>query len=291
MPPISSIPARRYKSHEDVTGYVWIYIAEADTGYPWGDKVGVSASNGSYYHIHRIGRIGPREAGGIPSARIGDAGVIFEKRKDAENYALVAAMMINRDIRRNKNLANPEVFGGSRRHNTPEISRLRRSFWSGAGSVDVTEGWADLDPDGHLSRLPCDDPFMNQAFDDFDYEAHEGSLEYRGLAIASIADEVRKYFIRNVQRDVLRQPFLSLAQEVFSKQMASDWNPEDISNSDKSYCKLLVLAGLRDRVPADWVLPNQQAVIPHLVSQLVEELPTEAIEAIERHRAEKADAR
>lgn len=272
-----AIPCNRYRSYQDSYGNVWLWIKDPDFDFLW-EEIQVLGDTQLGYHIHRKGRIGPRSSGGMGGVRIGSAGVFFEKRKDAENYALIAAMAINGDMRR-KSLTDPQIFGGCRQRETPRVAYLRSLFWKGAWEIDPTEGWSKIDPDGLLLNLPTDNPLgieYDEENEDFLYD--DDRPEGRNAGIEELVFSITHHYQSVLNCEDVSHSFSSVCREIHK-------NESSLRPKDFSYAQLLVLSELRDSVPVSWIFPGQEEELFKLIPQLVSDLPEEATRAIAAHRA------
>jgi hypothetical protein len=242
-----------YRSHQDERGFVWLNLKYESGRSGYSGRIEVHGGGGGRYRIYRVGSVGPETSSGFEMVRIGSAGVVFERRKDAENYALIAALAINGDVRR-RALVDPEVFGGVREWETPGVASWRTDFWKGADHIDPCSGWNKIDPDSLLLNLPKDNLFFIDEEDDEFSELAEDSPILEEASIWSLAVAIRLYYSEHLQLESLNRPYDTIVQEI-AERKGCYFDPKD---GEFTYAKLLALSFLRDSAPTNWLFPCQE---------------------------------
>ncbi|MDP7152642.1 MAG: hypothetical protein QGI08_06230 [Paracoccaceae bacterium] len=176
----------KYQSHERKSDNVWLNVWHPDGSYPCG-QIQVQGDSDRGYRIVRQGRLEGEDFAGLYNIILGDAGVFFEKRKDAENFALLLAMHISGDLP-DEHLLNPGAFNGRESNNVLYSAARTNLFWSGVADIDPTDGWSDLDPNEFLAKLPnAQEPLP------FDYETEE-YMDENAYGIIDAVEHLVQYY-------------------------------------------------------------------------------------------------
>ena len=265
----------KYKSHEEKSGNVWLNVWDAEGGYRRG-SIEVEGETASGYRIIRRGSLLGKEFNGLVNIILGDAGVYFEKRKDAENFALVLAMHFSGDLP-SRGFIDPTVFNGRQSRRNAYSSARTDLFWKGVGHVDPTEGWVELDPQGLLEKLPNhDEPLPLD---------EEEEIEMRGYEISEAAEAVCDYYARSFLTEKVELSLHQVVAEVL-KTKAEEYC--EVAVEDRGYVTLLALSMLRYNIPVDWIFPTASDEVERLIPRLWASLPDD----VKAYIAEcEADAR
>lgn len=261
----------KYKSHERKDGQVWLNIWNRDQSKAVG-KIEVRSVM-YHYRLFRVGRLGGGTTPLTPMITLGDAGVTFEKRKDAENYALLLAMRFSGDFEK-QDLLRPQIFGGEKNGGFRYSAARTELFWNGADDVNPAEGWDKIDPEGFLEQLP--DPLDAIPSDD-------DCISARGDNIWVGSDAVTTYF-----QEWYLTPKVDKAFDAISLDITDD--PEDllqIEPRDQSYMMLSALQNLRNTIPANWLFPSRLDEVTNLIPKLWSSLTDDVLETAERLEKER----
>lgn len=226
---------------------------------------------------------------------LGDAGIEFAQRRDAEGYGLLLAMSLRGDLLPGQ-LPEPASFGGVRDALTELSKTRRRIFFRGVATVDRQEGWSEIDPQGILAVLPDPgDPFHSV----HDYIRlpieEQAEIELRDLtaeerrahSIIQFVELAGWHYFDNVLTARLRKPYLATLRDLEAELPRGF----EILRQDRGYVALLVLSRLRVVGPVDWFFPGQRDELRRLIPRLRGGLPEAAEAAIERLRREPELAR
>ena len=253
------------KSHENKDGAVWINVYENGNGWPNG-RVQVVGNHESGYRVIRFGTIGQLQHS--QQFEFGDSGAFFERRKNAENYALTAAIHLN-GFTIAPQLLEPEIYDGQKIPRRAIGKERYRLFWAGARDIDPTVGWNEIDPDCILDQMPSYLDALSESFwhdDDFDDDVDQG----RSTAIYTACVDFTEYLKGNfLTAHVDRK-----AHEILTKTIEHR-SDSDLVQSDRGYVLLLSLADLKNKIPLHWILPNQSAELAKLISRLYASLPND----------------
>ena len=259
----------KYQSHERKSDNVWLNIWLPDSSYPCG-QIQVQGDYDRGYRITRQGRLEGKDFSGLYNIILGDAGVFFEKRKDAENFALLLAMHLSGDLA-DEHLLDPRAFNGRESSNGLYSEARTELFWRGVANIDPTEGWDDLDPQGLLTNLPgAGEPLPT------DHETYEFLEEERAFGITEAVERTVDYFSRwfltpKVERDI---------HEILLGVLDAQDDYYEVRISDRGYVALLALAELRNDIPTAWVFPNRENATKELIKKLWTNLPADVSEYI-----------
>ena len=119
----------KYKSHEEKSGNVWLNVWDEEGAYKRG-SIEVEGETASGYRIIRRGSLLGKELTSLSNIILGDAGVYFEKRKDAENFALVLAMHFSGDLP-SRDFIDPTIFNGYQSRRITFSKARTELFWQG----------------------------------------------------------------------------------------------------------------------------------------------------------------
>lgn len=252
----------KYQSHEEKSGNVWLNIWDETGSHPQG-SIEVEGDTASGYRIIRRGSLLGKGLTGLGRIVLGDAGVYFEKRKDAENFSLVLAMHFSGDLP-SKELLDPAIFNGFQSGRL-KFSKARTDlFWSGVSHVDPTQGWKELDPEQFLEKLPyASEPLPR---DD------EDELDMRGYDISEVAEAVLDFYKRSFLTENVELPLHQVVADVL-KTKAEDHC--EIAAEDRGYVTLLALSMLRDEIPVGWIFPTASDEVERLIPRLWASLPND----------------
>lgn len=264
----------KYKSYEEKTQNVWFNI--------WNDgetnksgSIEVVGDTASGYRIIRRGSLLTNNIAGLSNIVLGDAGVYFEKRKDAENFALVLAMHFSGDLP-TEDFLDPTVFNGYQ-SDRMQLSKARTNlFWQGCANINPTQGWAELDPKQILQKLPnADEPLPN------DEAENESNL--RAYGISEMAEAVFDFYVSSFLTEDVKRPLYQLVAELL-KAKAECYG--EIATEDRGYVTLLALSMLRNKIPVSWIFTSSRDEVQSLIPRLWESLPADVKAYIEECEAE-----
>ena len=269
----------KYKSYEEKTQNVWLNVWNEEGSYKRG-SIEIEGDTASGYRIIRRGSLLGKDLAGLSNIVLGDAGVYFEKRKDAENFALVLAMHFSGDLP-SKDFLDPTIFNGYQSGRIKLSKARTKLFWQGSANVDPTEGWAELDPKQLLEKLPnADEPLPSDEVED---EPNERAYE-----ISEAAEAVFDYYVRSFLTEDVKLPLYQVVAEVL-KAKAKDHC--EIATEDRGYVTLLALSMLRNRIPVSWIFPNSRDEVESLIPRLWASLPNDVKAYIEECEADTFQSR
>ncbi|MDO6799206.1 hypothetical protein [Shimia thalassica] len=265
----------KYQSHERKHGNVWLNIWVGESAYSKG-QIEVEGDTASGYRIIRRGSLAGSGWTGLVNIVLGDAGVFFEKRKDAENFALIMALHFSGDLA-DKRLLDPKIFNGHKSDRVSYSEERTNLFWSGVDTCDPCDGWRELDPENILEALPeMDDPLPR----DEDYEFED---EERAYGISEAAESVLNYYAQWFLTPKVEISF----HEIVAREIAvQDDGFFPVSKPDRGYVALLALAALRHEIPVSWIFPNQSSIVANLLPRLQASLPPDVKTYIREYHEE-----
>lgn len=268
----------KYQSYEEKTGNVWLNVWDQKSSHKKG-SVEVEGDTASGYRIVRRGSLLGKDLTGLSKFILGDAGVYFEKRKDAENFALVLAMHFSGDLP-SKDFLDPTVYNGYHSRRVIFSKARTNLFWQGVAHVDPTEGWAELDPKQLLEKLPyAGEPLPLDEADE---------LDMRGYEISEAAEAVFNYYERYFLTEKIELPLHQVVAEILEAKSEEDC---EITTEDRGYVTLLALSMLRDEIPVSWVFPTVREEVEHLIPRLWASLPDDVKAYIAECEADASRAR
>ena len=252
---------KKYQSHEMKSQNIWLNVWEAEDSYQTG-TIEVKGDTASGYRILRRGRLVGKELSlGLSNIIFGDAGVCFDKRKDAENFALVLAMHFSGDLM-TEGLLDPTIFNGFQSQQI-SLSKARTDlFWAGASKVDPSTGWEEVDPERLLEKIPdTSEPLPHYDED----ENGEDELDMRSYHISEAAEAVVQYYKEWFLTAKVEIPLHEVVANVLLEKLVDNC---EISTEDRGYVTLLALAKLCGGIPVKWVFPVNQDDVMRLIPRL-----------------------
>lgn len=266
----------KYKSNENTDQGVSIDLWNSDCSRAIG-AIAIRGATEIGYHLVRTGRIGE-----FGSGDLADCGVFFERRKDAENYALVVSMIICGDIT-NRELLDPEIFSGKTRNSYFKnyLKSKRELFWTGANKIKTEEGWDQLDPDHLLDQIS--DPSDFSYFDD-DFEVVE--VVEDAIEIHECANTIYEYYKEHFLTQQIEQPYLDIANRLILKRSV-DLHEDVISVQKRSFTMLLGLSKLKGKLPVDWIFPHEKSLNSSTIMDLWNDLPDDVVKFLEKQKSER----
>lgn len=269
----------KYKSYEEKTQNVWLNVWNEEGSYKRG-RIEIEGDTASGYRIIRRGSLLGKDLAGRSDIVLGDAGVYFEKRKDAENFALILAMHFSGDLP-SKNFLDPTIFNGYHSGRIKFSKARTKLFWHGSATIDPTEGWAELDLKQLLEKLP--NPYEPLPRDEVEDEPTT-----RAYDISEVAEAVYDYYIRYFLTEDVKLPLYQVVAEVL-KAKAKDHC--EIATEDRGYVTLLALSLLRNEIPVSWIFPNARDEVKSLIPRLWASLPNDVKTYIEECEAATVQSR
>ena len=270
----------KYQSHESKHGNVWVNIWDGESNCPKG-KIEVEGDTTSGYHIIRRGSLNGRELTGLFNIALGDAGVFFDKRKDAENFALVIAMHFSGDLV-DKRLLDPRIFHGCKSSLVFYSEKRTELFWRGVDTCNPWEGWRELDPENTLESFPgVEEPLPRGEDEEIgDWGRAEG--------ISEAAEGILDYYAQWILTPKVEISFHEIVAQVIATQKSAAQYHEcfSVSEPDRSYTALLALAALHRNIPVSWILPSQSSNVAELLPRLQDSLPPDVNTYIQKYKTE-----